>query len=75
MLSENLRKRFFEKSVGKTFKVVLESGPDLITRSVVATTDNYIPVRVKTEMSPLTGKVFHVILEKIVGGEVLGIYI
>ena len=75
MLSENLRKRFFERSVGKTFKVVLESGPDLITRSLVARTDNYIPVRVKTEMSPLTGKVFHVILEKIVGGEVLGIYV
>lgn len=43
-LSFQLRKKFFERCLGKTYSMVVESGPDPQTEELIVRTDNYIPV-------------------------------
>lgn len=71
-LSDDFRRQFYARFLRKSLSAVPESEPNPKTRVLTVRTDNYIPVRVKIhENGKLTGMVT-VILEKIVGEEVLG---
>jgi len=71
-LSAILRTRYYERFLEKTLTAVPESEPDEKNGSVLARTDNYIPVRVQGPAKMLLERSFAVRLERIVNGEVQG---
>ena len=72
-LSRTLKNSFFQRSLGKTFKVIPESRPDPKTQTFVGRTDNYIPVRVQSTETSHDSNAFFVFLERIIDDEVHGI--
>ena len=71
-LSQTLRRRFYERFVGKTLSAVPESEPDPDTGLFIARTDNYIPVQVRAASTVPCKHAFPVTLERIVDEKVLG---
>ncbi len=71
-LSRTLRRRFYERFVGKTLSAVPESGPDPETGLFIARTDNYIPVQVPAISGVTCKHAFPVTLERIVDEKALG---
>jgi threonylcarbamoyladenosine tRNA methylthiotransferase MtaB len=73
-LSVALRTHFYECFLGEKLMAVPESGPDENNGTVLARTDNYIPVRVHGPVEMLSGCSFAVKLERFVDGELQGVW-
>jgi threonylcarbamoyladenosine tRNA methylthiotransferase MtaB len=71
-LSRTLRRRFYERFLGKALSVVAESEPDRGTGLLIARTDNYIPVQVPAASDIPRRSAFAVTLKRIVDDKVLG---
>ncbi len=71
-LSVNMRRRFYERFLGRTLKAIPESEPDVGGGSVLARTDNYIPVRVHGPAHLLKRSGFSVLLNEMVDLQVQG---
>jgi threonylcarbamoyladenosine tRNA methylthiotransferase MtaB len=71
-LSRTLRRRFYERFLGKILSAVSESEPDPEKRLFIARTDNYIPVEVHWASDIPHGRAFAVALERIVDDKVVG---
>jgi threonylcarbamoyladenosine tRNA methylthiotransferase MtaB len=71
-LSSELRRRFYERFLGRTLTAVLEENPAKGAAFLKARTDNYIPVSVNGTASPAQERSFRVRLENIVDGQVFG---
>ncbi len=72
-LSASLRQSFYERFLGCDFTVVPESRSEDADGLVTARTDNYIPVRVRVSPALSNCPTLEVTLERIEGGEVLGV--
>jgi threonylcarbamoyladenosine tRNA methylthiotransferase MtaB len=71
-LSRALRRRFYERFLGKILSAVPESQPDRDTGLIIARTDNYIPVEVRATFGSAGRGAFPVILERIEDDKVKG---
>jgi tRNA A37 methylthiotransferase MiaB len=68
-LSAKLRRTFYERFIGSTLTAVAESEPDPETGTLMARTDNYIPVRV---IAGKTSGLFDVKLQGLSGNGIWG---
>jgi threonylcarbamoyladenosine tRNA methylthiotransferase MtaB len=72
-LSATMRRRFYEGFLGRTLIAIPESAVDAASGSVVARTDNYIPVRASGPAHLLRRSGFSVLLSEIEDLQVQGI--
>ncbi|MFH1114556.1 MAG: tRNA (N(6)-L-threonylcarbamoyladenosine(37)-C(2))-methylthiotransferase MtaB [Pseudomonadota bacterium] len=71
-LSRELRRNFYSRFIGRTLSAVLESESETTEGTVIARTDNYIPVRVCMSGPIPNDRAFRVTLESIGDDGVLG---
>ncbi len=71
-VSQELRREFYSHFIGRTMSAVLESESTTPGSTVVARTDNYIPVRFRKSDRTVTDRAFFVTLERLADDEVLG---
>ncbi len=64
-ISLTLRKTFYSRFVGKTLPAVIEPASEDDTLSVIARTDNYIPVRIAAATAPDPTMEFHVRVDSV----------
>lgn len=72
-LSAQLRTRFYSRFLGMTMSVVPESEPDTESKTVIARTDNYIPVCVRESSVTRPSAAFPATLVRITDGRVEGV--
>jgi threonylcarbamoyladenosine tRNA methylthiotransferase MtaB len=72
-LSEDFRRKFYVRFLGRSLVAAPESEPNPKTRMMTTRTDNYIPVRVKIPDGGNLPGMFKVIPTEISGEEVLGL--
>lgn len=71
-LSSKLRRRFYERFLGRTLTAVLEENSAKRAVFLKARTDNYIPISVNGMASLAQERFFRVRLESVVDGQVFG---
>jgi threonylcarbamoyladenosine tRNA methylthiotransferase MtaB len=72
-LSEELRRRFYSRFLGRSLVAVPESEPNPRNRRLIVRTDNYIPVTVTIPDDWNRPRMFEVVLERMVDGTVFGV--
>ncbi len=71
-LSQELQRNFYSRSIGRTMSAVLESESETPDDTVIARTDNYIPVRLRMSGPIPNDRTFLVTLESMADDEVVG---
>jgi threonylcarbamoyladenosine tRNA methylthiotransferase MtaB len=72
-LSEQMRERFYSRFVGRFLRALVESESETRDGTLVARTDNYIPVKIKKNHDTQEKGLFDLTVERVENGEVYGV--